>query len=72
MDVHETLGRLYQDYQSLRSEYRKLLGLVARIKSGEVSPETVELLPNDAWCIVSKESAAVAVPSDDAHPAVQD
>jgi hypothetical protein len=50
MDVYTTLGRLFQDYQSLREEYRKLLVVALQLKVGEVKPEQVTIdLPGLTW-----------------------
>jgi hypothetical protein len=42
-------------YWNLRVEYRKLLGLVQRIKTGEVDPKLVTLWP-DNWQIDAPKS----------------
>lgn len=56
MDVYEVLGQLYHDYRNLRNEYTKVLDLVARIKRGEVEPDTIDILPGDAWKIAEPQN----------------
>jgi len=63
MDVAQRLSELYCRHQDLLDEYRNLLALVARIKSGEVRADDVEILPGDAWRINVTVDAAKPVES---------
>lgn len=49
--LYAIIGRKQEAYETLLTEYRNLLQLVSRIKSGEVDPQLVDILPNDAWLI---------------------
>lgn len=51
LDAYQVLGRERHEYVNLLEEYRKLLALVGQIKAGQVDPQTVEILPGDAWRI---------------------
>lgn len=41
--------QLLELYVGLRFEFRKLLDLVSKIKSGEVNPDRINILGPDAW-----------------------
>ena len=41
MDSLAAVGQLYCQHQGLLAEYRKLLGLVVSVKTGEIKPETI-------------------------------
>ena len=50
--MYEEIGKLYCDNQRLLGEYRELLGLLQRIKNGEVQIEQVKVdLAKLKWAI---------------------
>jgi hypothetical protein len=49
----EHIGSLYIETQRLLSEYRSLLGLVARVASGDVLPSQIKVdEANVSWSLV--------------------
>ena len=59
--LYELLGRKQEALEVLHAEYCTLLGLVERLKAGEVALEHVTILPGNAWRIETPNGAAVGV-----------
>jgi hypothetical protein len=55
--LYEALGRELAARAELLGEYRSLLSLVARLKSGEVTPDRVVILPGDSWRLLPPEES---------------
>jgi hypothetical protein len=65
MNLHEEIGKLYIENQRLLGEYQKLLGLVQRVKDGEVYLDQIQVdLAKISWSIAMNgaEFAAAIAP----------
>jgi hypothetical protein len=62
-DHLEHIGRLYIETQRLAAEYRKLLGIVEQIKSGEVNADnlTVDMVAGTWTLTLTGEEFSKAV-----------
>ena len=59
--LYELLGRKQEALEVLHAEYCTLLGLVERLKAGEVALGHVTILPGNAWRIETPNGAAIGV-----------
>ena len=59
--LYELLGRKQEALEVLHAEYCKLLGLVERLKAGEVALAHVTILPENAWRLETPNGAAIGV-----------
>jgi hypothetical protein len=71
MDVYELLGRKTHELELLRAEYQNLLGLLSRIKAGEVPPERVAInMAGSSWALLPDPPPEVAAEVKKEDPAV--
>lgn len=63
--LYEQLGRKQEQIDNLLAEYRSLLGLVMRLKTGAVRLDDVKILPGDSWKIEPTAVELTAEPDND-------
>ena len=61
----EAIGTLFVEKQQLLGEYRKLLGLVEQISSGDIRPDQVAVdMESQSWAIVPASEDPPEAPPD--------